>query len=638
MYTYNIIVGEHTELQEGLSYLQSELKFQIKEDGFPVTFCKAGEETAVSVKKDANGACITYGRMVGAFHGFFLLVAHQGEVCYEVEENCCFKDFGAMIDMSRNAVMKVDAVKQMLVKLAMMGYESVQVYTEDTLKVAAEEYMGYGRGAYYREEIQEMDRFAQMFGIELIPCIECLAHLNQLCLYSRYSLMMDCGDILMVGEPRTYEFIEHIFQMIAESYTSRKVNVGMDEASMLGRGGYLEKNGYRPRAELMAEHTEKVNEIAKKYGFQTSMWSDMFYSLMFKENRTEKEDEILNGLPKDVRLIYWDYGTTDYDACASKMENHLRITENVAFAGGSWKWWGLVPNNQHGIFTQEVAIRACKEKGIQNYLLTCWGDNGAEASNFSVLPCFFAVSRMSYVRKAAEGTCDHDWTKMTQDEQAAYAREFYTLTGMEWDDFMKIECINRLNMDPEVVPFNNANKYFFYNDPIKGMFDSLAKQEYKEIYAQHAKTLAEVKKNSGNYYYLFDSIQKMAEVLEVKCCLGIDIRAAYEAKDNEELLNIAYETIPEIVERIDAFYEAFMTQWHTDNKSFGFDVQCIRIGGVKQRLCYVQDQLIAYANGEIKEIAELEEAPLPFGQYLGHKDANKLYFNDWKQSVTPCCI
>ena len=31
----------------------------------------------------------------------------------------------------------------------------------------------------------------------------------------------------------------------------------------------------------------------------------------------------------------------------------------------------------------------------------------------------------------------------------------------------------------------------------------------------------------------------------------------YEAKDNEELLNIAYETIPEIVERIDAFYEAF---------------------------------------------------------------------------------
>ena len=33
--------------------------------------------------------------------------------------------------------------------------------------------------------------------------------------------------------------------------------------------------------------------IAKKYGFEMSMWSDMFYGLMFKENRTEKEEEIL---------------------------------------------------------------------------------------------------------------------------------------------------------------------------------------------------------------------------------------------------------------------------------------------------------------------------------------------------------
>ena len=145
-------------------------------------------------------------------------------------------------------------------------------------------------------------------------------------------------------------------------------------------------------------------------------------------------------MPKDVRLIYWDYGTTDYEACASRMENHLRITDNVAFAGGSWKWWGLVPNNQHGIYTQEVGIKACKEKGIKNYLLTCWGDNGAEASNFAVLPCFFAVSRLSYERKMSGECCAYDWTDLTKEQQEAYEKEFFALTHMSWEDFMQIEC------------------------------------------------------------------------------------------------------------------------------------------------------------------------------------------------------
>lgn len=620
------IQEEEMQVREGLLYLQPFLHFKVTDSGYPVRFVQNGPKEFLKVEKTSVSACITYGRMSSAFRGFFLLLSHGGEEdCFTIEETCCFTDFGIMADMSRNAVMKPDSVKRLIWKLALMGYESLQLYTEDTLKVAGEEYMGYGRGAYYREEIQEMDRFARMFGIELIPCIECLAHLNQLCNYSRYGLMMDCSDILMVGEPRTYEFIEHIFQMISESYSSRKVNVGMDEAGMLGRGQYMAKHGYRPRAEIMAEHINKVREIAKKYGFSISMWSDMFYGLLFKKECTPQETAILEGIPRDVRLIYWDYGTTDYEICAGKMENHLKITDNVAFAGGTWKWWGLVPNNQHAIHTQEIAIQACREKGIKNYLLTCWGDNGAEASIFAVVPTFFAVSRMAFLRKGDGGA---DW----------YDREFYTLTGMKWEDFMKIECINRLNPDPAVQPFNNANKYFFYNDPLKGMFDSLAKPEYSRIYEEHAQTIRRVKERTGEYRYLFETLEKLGEVLALKVCLGNEIRSAYEQRDQKQLIQIAEERIVQIMQKTDELFEAFSVQWNTDNKSFGFDVQCIRFGGVKQRLMYVRKQLLALAAGEISSIDELEEPSLPFGLYINHEDANLLYYNDWKTSVTPCCI
>ena len=59
-----------------------------------------------------------------------------------------FKNLGIMIDMSRNAIMSVAALKKFFVYLAKMGYKRVMLYTEDTYEVAEEPYLGYMRGRY----------------------------------------------------------------------------------------------------------------------------------------------------------------------------------------------------------------------------------------------------------------------------------------------------------------------------------------------------------------------------------------------------------------------------------------------------------------------------------------------------------
>ena len=81
-----------------------------------------------------------------------------------------------MIDMSRNAVMNVKALKEYLVILKKMGYNSVMLYTEDTYEVEGEPFFGYMRGRYSVAEMQELDEYANSLGIELIPCIQTLAH------------------------------------------------------------------------------------------------------------------------------------------------------------------------------------------------------------------------------------------------------------------------------------------------------------------------------------------------------------------------------------------------------------------------------------------------------------------------------
>ena len=135
------------------------------------------------------------------------------------------------------------------------------------------------RGRYTKEEIREIDEYCASVGIELVPCIQTLAHLNQITRYADYADIIDCNDILLCGEDKTYKLIDDIFRTVAENFTSRKVNIGMDEAHMLGLGNYLDKHGYHERSEIMMKHLKKVLEIAAKYGFTCSMWSDMFFRM-----------------------------------------------------------------------------------------------------------------------------------------------------------------------------------------------------------------------------------------------------------------------------------------------------------------------------------------------------------------------
>ena len=84
-----------------------------------------------------------------------------------------------MLDCSRGAVLKVSAVKQLINALQKMGYNVLELYTEDTFEVEGEPYFGYLRGRYTGAEIKEMDAYAAAHGIELIPCIQTLAHFNR---------------------------------------------------------------------------------------------------------------------------------------------------------------------------------------------------------------------------------------------------------------------------------------------------------------------------------------------------------------------------------------------------------------------------------------------------------------------------
>ena len=89
-----------------------------------------------------------------------------------------------------------------------MGYDSMMLYTEDTYELEGYPYFGYMRGRYTLSELREIDDYGFALGIEVIPCIQALAHLLQALQWEAFKPVTDTGPILLVGEPKTYELIE----------------------------------------------------------------------------------------------------------------------------------------------------------------------------------------------------------------------------------------------------------------------------------------------------------------------------------------------------------------------------------------------------------------------------------------------
>lgn len=510
-----------------------------------------------------------------------------------------FKTFGTMLDCSRNAVMTVESVKRWIDLTAKLGCNTLHLYMEDTYEVDGQPYFGHLRGRYSKAELKQIDAYAAAHGMQVIPCIQTLAHVNALFHWPVYREIHDAADILLTGDERTYALVDGMFRTLRECLRTNIVNIGMDEADLLGLGKYLTLHGYRDRFSILMEHLRRVSEMAKKYGFELLMWGDMFFRLAGGDYFTnfnqdpklgEIPEEVRQLVPENIHLVYWDYFSRDRQSYERNIDAHNAIKSGSWFAGGLWTWAGFAPHNTFSIATMREAMKACHAKGVENVVMTMWGDNGAECSKFAVLPALFTVSQMAQ---------DIDDVETIH---ANFEREF----GIPFEDFRALDLIGTQNDSAEAI--YNPEKYLLYCDPFMGQFDNRVKSGDAAGYADCAARLA-VYADHAEYGYLFRSLRALCAFLSVKADLGIRTRAAYLSGDKKaaKALSTDYDAA---LERLDAFYAAYEQQWMHENKPQGFDVVDLRIGGQRQRLLHCRDRLLAYAEGQLDRIEELEEPVL----------------------------
>lgn len=242
------------------------------------------------------------------------------------------------------------------------------------------------------------------------------------------------------------------------------------------------------------------------------------------------------------------------------------------------------------------------ENGIDDVFITCWKDDGAECPLLATLPVLFSVAEF------ARGNFDEE----------NIAGKFRRFTGITMEDFFALDEVN-LNAE-EVV---NPCKYMLYSDPFLGIFDGTVQGSGAQfsIVREHLQVGAK----SVRYGYIFRTLAALCEVMEIKYDLGVRTRKAYR-EHNTAALKALLSDYGELEKRLKKFCRLFALQWEKERKSYGFEKQDIRLGGLMKRVAHCRRILSEYLAGRRDRIEELEEHILPFA---GGQDGAPVRFNDW---------
>ena len=602
-----------------LSRLEAELRIPAEEvltqigglsaaDGVPVTAKQGFNGLRVSLQ---DGICIEYQHKWEFFRGLALAkrVLRSGKA---IEEHPNFVRLGFFEDVSRGAVLTVDSLKKKIRYLAAMGYNILTLYIEDIYEVPEYPWFGHQRGRYTKAELKEIVAYGERFGITLNPSIQVLGHLEMPLIWPAFKDIKDSSAVLYVGKPEVYEFIDTLFKNLCECFKTRLFYLGMDEAHTMGLGRRLDKEGYVPKSELLAQHMERVGELCEKYGISPIISSDMFFRPFapgYYTDTGEVPQEVIDRVPPMYRIMYWDYYNCEKsEQSVAKfhhmMQQHKRFHNPIMFLGGAWKWMGFAPNNAFSLYSSNFHLNCCLRHGIDDISLATFGDDGSEASMFSNLPTL-----VLYAEKLYKNT-----TEKVDIEEA-----FMDLFGLPVEAFLTLDCPNQIPDGPRMEDSSSANpcKYLFYNDPLNGRLTRLVKHSYKPHFAECEKRLA-AWKDAPRFGYIFETLSALCRVLKNLATLPLELREAYAAGDKVALETLA-DSIPGIVADLDHFTDTFQTQWLKENKLFGLETLELRFGGQRGRLVSTEKVLRKYLSGKLERIEPLETPLL----YPNGKDANE---------------
>lgn len=531
-----------------------------------------------------------------------------------------FARLAAMIDLSRNSVYTLKTMKRFLCQLALMGFNTAYLYMEDTYELPGYPYFGYRRGRYDLAEQKELDDFAHALGIELVPCIQTLAHLRTAIRWKYMEPMRDTADNLMVGQEGTNALVEAMIAHFSQTFRSRRIHLGMDEAVSLGTGRYLRHQGYRPHREIIMEHLQTTCRVCKKYGMEPMIWDDMLFRdqtplMNYYGDSDPITPEQKSRYPDNLSFVYWDYYHDTREEYARQLGR--RGCVKTIFAGGMWKWGGWIPNFTKSFHDSICAVDACCACDVQEIIVTLWGDDGDETPLSAVLPglALFGLLRFDHAKPSQT---DRMCRLLSDTPLAVY------------------EAMEQLDLIPELPEKNLEalipHKLLLYGDMASELFMGSITEDPRRL-ARHYRALSEQYAAMGANIrdtHLQDILRMythLAGSLWARCEAALALHDGYRKKE-PSAIDDAVRKLFTFSEHVKQLHSAAVLVWSRECKGQGMEIIDLRLGGIQARCQALAQRLKLYREGILDTLTELDEPELPYQGILsedGHTPGRESY-------------
>lgn len=575
-----------------------------EEGAVPLFFERLADPAApASVAAAKGGRVVRYARRCDALRLVGRLIA--GERPSAPERNP-FERFGVMIDLSRNAVFTVDYAKSVLERLAILGYDYAMLYTEDVYELPGEPYFGMLRGRLTAEDVRAIDDHAAALGIELVPCIETLGHLEQLFRWKPYEPLRDIDGIILAWEEKSYALIEKMLRFWRGNVRSRTIHLGLDEAWRLGQGEFRKRFGEKKVFDIMLRHVQRLSKMCEKLGVDAVMWSDMWFRAGSKKGdyydlEAKCPPALAAKIPDNIRLCYWDYYHKDADFYEKMIAKHRRMHGEPLMAGGVWTWGTFWYAHRITRAATTACVAGCRKAGLRDILFTMWGDDGGFCDFESAFAGLAWAAELAVAGKADPKVLEKRYAALFSGAswKAVTALGEWTdgeVSELLWDDpIMNLRAgVRRLEAGYEVYNTLSGQKHGDLGPGLRKAARELAKAHSDEA------------GTGGSIPYA----RALCAAALARIDLAEAIFAAWTGPKGRRRAAVRDRVLPAAgrnARAMEAFAAAFRTMWRMHNRPQGMETTQIRLAGALERAHEAILRFEEFAAGEVPTIPELDD-------------------------------
>ncbi len=303
---------------------------------------------------------------------------------------------GVMLDVSRDKVPTLESLRDLAPRLARLGFNHLQLYTEHTFQYDGHNAAWTGASPLTPDDVRVLDATCRDAGVELAPNQNCFGHLSRWLRLPGYAHLAETHGAwkfldfdrsgpfsLCPIDERSEALVTDLLDQLCPLHASPHVNIGCDETFDIGFGRSAAEVDRRAaseggsadagRASLYFEFVGKVAAIARRLGKRPMLWADIALS----------HPHMLDRWPRDPATgqaaigLAWGYEPdAPFTSWCELLARHA-IPAWICPGTSTWRSFaGRTTERRANLRAACQALRLPPPARPHGLLLTDWGDCG----------------------------------------------------------------------------------------------------------------------------------------------------------------------------------------------------------------------------------------------------------------------